>query len=86
MDHDKLQIQGLEQNQLCTWLARLFSAAGGEPSSKRYFKDKPLMAEACSDASDADNRDPWDLPHIMMITFSSESELACFEFSFVPVA
>ena len=44
------------------------------------------MAEACSDASDADNRDPWDLPHIMMITFSSESELACFEFSFVPVA
>ena len=42
-DHDKLKIQGLEWNlvQLCMWLARLFFAAGGEPSSKHYFTDKP---------------------------------------------
>ena len=47
MDRDELQIQGLKWNldQLCTWLARLFFAAGDEPGSKRYF------VEACSDAS-----------------------------------
>ena len=52
----KLQIQGLERNldQLCTWLARLFFVAGGEPSSERYFMGKPLLTEACSDASDAE--------------------------------
>ena len=55
MDRDKLQIQGLERylDQLCTWLARLF-AARGEPSSERYFMDKPLLTEACGDASDAE--------------------------------
>ena len=55
-NRDKLQIQGLEQNldQLCMWLIRLFVAAGGEPSSKHYFMDKPLLTEACSDASDAE--------------------------------
>ena len=31
----------------------IFFAAGGEPSSERYFMDKPLLTEACSDASDA---------------------------------
>ena len=40
--------------------------------------DKPLVTEACSDASDAENRDPWDLPHVI-------TELACFQFLFVPV-
>ena len=56
MDRDTLQIQGLERNldQLCMWLARLFFAVGGEPSSKHYFMDKPLLTEACSDASDAE--------------------------------
>ena len=44
------------------WLARFF-AVGGEPSSERYFMDKPLLTEACSDASDAENRDTWDLYH-----------------------
>ena len=44
------------------------------------------MTEACSDASDAENRDPWDLPHVIMITSSSESELVCFELLFLPVA
>ena len=50
-------------------------------SSERYFMDKLLMTEACSDASDvsdAENRDPWDLPHVIL-------ELACFQFSFLPV-
>ena len=62
--HDKLHIQGLEQSldQICTWLARFFSAASGESSSKRYFTEKLLVTEACSDVSDAENRDPWDLP------------------------
>ena len=34
-DRDKLQIQGLDQNldKICKWLARLFFAAGGEPST-----------------------------------------------------
>ena len=36
------------------WLATLFFAAGGEPSSERYFMYKPLLTEACSDASDAE--------------------------------
>ena len=31
-----------------------FFAAGGEPSSERYFMDKPLLTEACSDVSDAE--------------------------------
>ena len=31
------------------------------------------MTEACSDASDAENRDPSDLPHVI-ITFGSESD------------
>ena len=55
MDCDELQIQRLEQNldQLCMWLARLFFAAGGEPSGEHYFMDKLLLTEACSDASDA---------------------------------
>ena len=55
-DRDKLQIQGLKRNldQLCMWLARFFFAAGGEPSSERYFMDKPLLTEACSDVSDAE--------------------------------
>ena len=55
------------------WLARFF-AAGGEPSSERYFMDKPLVIEACSVASDTENRDPWDLPHVITTTSSSESE------------
>ena len=56
MDCDRLQIQGLELNLnlLCAWLTRLFFAAGGEPSSERYFMDKPLLTEVCSDASDAE--------------------------------
>ena len=29
-------------------------AVGGEPSSERYFMVKPLLTEACSDASDAE--------------------------------
>ena len=33
---------------------RLFFAAGGEPSNERYFMDKPLLTEACSDSSDAE--------------------------------
>ena len=66
-DGDKLQSQGLERN-LDTWLARFCFAAGGESSSERYFMDKPLVTEACGVASDAENRDPWDLPHIITIT------------------
>ena len=64
-DCDKLQIQGLERNldQLCMQLARLFFAAGCEPSSGRYFMDKPLLTEACSDASDVEIiLITWDLP------------------------
>ena len=49
------------------WLARLYIAAGGEPSSKHYFMD----GWCCSDASHAENRDPW--------------ELARLEFLFLPV-
>ena len=41
------------QTNFAMWLARLFFAAGsGKPSSERYFMDKPLVTEACSDASD----------------------------------
>ena len=54
------------------WLARLFFATGGKPSSERYFMDKLLVTEACSDASDAKNSDPWDLPQVITITSSSE--------------
>ena len=32
----------------------LFFAAGSEPSSERYFMDKPLLTEACSDANNAE--------------------------------
>ena len=55
-DRNELQIQGLEQHldQLCMWLARLFFAVDGEPSSEHYFLYKPLLTEACSDASDAE--------------------------------
>ena len=69
-DCDKLQIEGLERNldQLCTWLTRFCFAAGGEPSSERYFMDEALVTEACSVVSDAENRDPWDLPHVITIT------------------
>ena len=75
-DREKLQIQGLEWNldQLCTWLqdlawylvrrgrgyTRFCFAAGGEPSSERYFMDEPVVTEACGVASNAE--DPWDLP------------------------
>ena len=31
-----------------------FAAGGAEPSSVRYFIGKPLLTEACSDASDAE--------------------------------
>ena len=67
MDRDKLQIQGLEQSldQLARQLARLCFAASGEPRSERYYVDKPLVTKACSDVSDAENRDQWDLPHVM---------------------
>ena len=30
--------------------------------------DEPLVTDACGVASDAENRDPWDLPHVIMIT------------------
>ena len=41
----------------------LFFAVGGEPSSDRYFMDKPLLTEACSDVSDAEIIVIiWDLP------------------------
>ena len=66
-DRDKMQIQGLERN-LAMWLTRFCLAAGGEPSSKRYFVDGPLVTEACSGTSDAKNRDPWDLPHVITIS------------------
>ena len=35
-----------------------------------------LVTEACSDASssDGENSDPWNLPHVITITSSSESE------------
>ena len=39
MDHDKLQIQELVYTNFAMWLARLFFAAGGEPSSEHYFID-----------------------------------------------
>ena len=38
-DRDKLQIQGLVYTNFATWLARLFFAASGEPSSERCFTD-----------------------------------------------
>ena len=49
MDCDKLQIQGLERNldQLCHMASKIIFAAGGEPSSKHYFMDEPLVTEAC---------------------------------------
>ena len=50
-------------------LATLLFAVGGEPSSKHYFMDKPLVTETCS----ADNRDLWDLPHVINNFSSSES-------------
>ena len=31
-------------------VSKIIFAAGGEPSSERYFMDKPLLIEACSDA------------------------------------
>ena len=49
----------LERNldQLCHVASKIILyAAGGEASSKRYFMDKPLETEACSDASDVENR------------------------------
>ena len=41
---------------------------GGEPSSVCYFMDEPLVTEACGVVSDAENMDPWDLPHVITIT------------------
>ena len=73
---------GIKTN-FATWLARLFLAAGGEPSSERYYMDKPLVTEACSDASDADNSDPLNLPHVFWF-MSVYPELACFECLFLP--
>ena len=87
MDCDKLQIQGFKRNldQLCHVQARLFLLrVMNLHSSKHYFK--PLVTEACSDAGDAENSEPWNLPHAIMITSSSESELACFVFLFLRVA
>ena len=56
----------LERNldQLSHVASKIIFAAGGKPSSKRYFMDKLLVTEACSDASDAENWDPLYLPHI----------------------
>ena len=81
-DRDKVQIQGLEQNldQLCTHLARYFAAMNllHLPSSERsvFMDTEPLVTEACSDASASDGeiRDQWNLPHVITITSSSESE------------
>ena len=39
--------------------------AAGEPSSERYFMDKSLVTEAFSDASDAENSDPQNLPYVL---------------------
>ena len=36
--------------------------------SERYFMDEPLVTGASGVVSDAENRDPWDLPHVIMIT------------------
>ena len=30
--------------------------------------DEPLVTEACGVVSDAENMDPWDLPHVITIT------------------
>ena len=49
----------------------------------RYFMDKPLVTEACSDASDAENSDPLNLPHVFSPL--SITEVACFEFCSLPV-
>ena len=37
---------------------------------------EPLVTEACSDVSSSDGEisDPWNLPHVITITSSSESE------------
>ena len=50
------------------WLAKFCFVVGGEPSSKRYFMDKPLVIGAWEVASDAENRDRCDLPHDITIT------------------
>ena len=50
--------------------SKIFSAASGESSSKRYFTEKLLVTEACSDVSDAENRDPWNPPQVMHVIIS----------------
>ena len=48
------------------------------PSSERsvFMDTELLVTEACSDASASDGEisDPWNLPHVITITSSSESE------------
>ena len=36
--------------------------------SEHYFIDEPLVTGASGVVNDAENRDPWDLPHVIMIT------------------
>ena len=60
---------GTESRPTLHLLARLFFAAGGEPSSEHYFMDKPLLTEACGVVSDAEIVViTWDLPHVITIT------------------
>ena len=50
--------------------SKIIFAAGGEPSSERYFMDKLLLTEACSDASDAEIIVTWGLHHDYFESFA----------------
>ena len=47
----------------CGWFMNLLVVC-----SEHYFMDEPLVTGARGVASDAENRDPWDLPYVIMIT------------------
>ena len=51
-------------------VSKIIFAAGGEPSSERYFMDKLLLTEACSDASDAEIIVTWGLHHDYFESFA----------------
>ena len=58
--------------QLCKWQARLSLLRVVNLIVNVLFMGKPLVTEACNDASDAENRDPLDLPHDKRLTSSFE--------------
>ena len=70
-DRDKLQIQELEWN-----LDQLYHI--GQQDYLFSASGELLLTEACSNVSDAENRDPCNLPHVIMTTCLQAIVKLCF--------